>query len=94
MLQSESRQFLVMRPENVIALRCHGLIVFPSTHLCHRNLCEGTDPKIGSDLEFFAPQVDYFGEKKVNREKIRRDLLHYDRRWPEAPLMAGRRSSD
>lgn len=42
----------------------------------------GLDPKIGSELEFFAVQVDYFGEK-VNREKIRRDLVRYDQRWPE-----------
>jgi hypothetical protein len=43
----------------------------------------GLDPKIGAELEFFADRVDYFGESKLSREKIRRDLLRYDARWPE-----------
>ncbi len=43
----------------------------------------GLDPKVGSELEFFADRVDYFGENQVTREKIRRDLLRYDARWPE-----------
>lgn len=43
----------------------------------------GLDPQIGSELEFFADQVDYFGEGKVSREKMRRDLLRYDKLWPE-----------
>ena len=42
----------------------------------------GLDPHIGSELEFFAPRVDYFGQPNVSREKIERDLFRYDRRWP------------
>jgi hypothetical protein len=43
----------------------------------------GLDPQVGKELEFFASDVDYFGEAKVSREKIRRDLERYDRRWPQ-----------
>ena len=43
----------------------------------------GLDPKVGAELEFFANRVDYFGEANVSREKIRRDLLRYDERWPQ-----------
>lgn len=43
----------------------------------------GLDPQVGAEAEFFADRVDYFGEHKVTREKIRRDLQRYDNRWPE-----------
>jgi len=43
----------------------------------------GLDPQVGSEAEFFADRVDYFGEHGVTREKIRRDLQRYDNRWPE-----------
>jgi hypothetical protein len=43
----------------------------------------GLDPQVGAELEFFADRVTYFGKPNVPREKIRRDLLHYDERWPE-----------
>jgi hypothetical protein len=43
----------------------------------------GLDPQVGAETEFFADRVDYFGEKGVPREKIRRDLQRYDQRWPE-----------
>ena len=43
----------------------------------------GLDPQVGSETEFFADRVDYFGERDVTREKIRRDLQRYDNRWPE-----------
>jgi peptidoglycan hydrolase-like protein with peptidoglycan-binding domain len=43
----------------------------------------GLDPKVGAEAEFFADRVDYFGERRVTREKIRRDLQRYDNRWPE-----------
>lgn len=43
----------------------------------------GLDPQTGSELEFFADRVEYFGENNVGREKIRRDLVRYDKRWPE-----------
>ena len=43
----------------------------------------GLDPEVGSETEFFADRVDYFGERGVTREKIRRDLEQYDNRWPE-----------
>lgn len=43
----------------------------------------GLDPQVGAEAEFFADRVDYFGERQVTREKIRRDLQRYDNRWPE-----------
>ncbi len=43
----------------------------------------GLDPQIGAELEFFAERVNYFGEVSVNRQKIRADLLRYDREWPQ-----------
>jgi peptidoglycan hydrolase-like protein with peptidoglycan-binding domain len=43
----------------------------------------GLDPQVGSETEFFADRVDYFGEKNVTREKIRRDLERYDKLWPQ-----------
>ena len=43
----------------------------------------GLDPQVGSEVEFFADRVDYFGERNVAREKIRRDLQRYNDRWPE-----------
>ena len=43
----------------------------------------GLDPQVGAETEFFADRVDYFGEKGVPREKIRRDLERYNQRWPE-----------
>ncbi len=43
----------------------------------------GLDPQVGSEVEFFADRVDYFGERHVSREKIRRDLQRYNDRWPE-----------
>jgi peptidoglycan hydrolase-like protein with peptidoglycan-binding domain len=43
----------------------------------------GLDPQVGSEVEFFAGRVDYFGERYVSREKIRRDLQRYNDRWPE-----------
>jgi len=46
-------------------------------------LLAGLDPQLGSETEFFADRVDYFGERNVTREKIRRDLQQYNDRWPE-----------
>jgi hypothetical protein len=43
----------------------------------------GIDTQVGAETEFFANRVDYFGEKGVPKEKIRRDLERYDQRWPE-----------
>lgn len=43
----------------------------------------GLDPQVGAETEFFAERVDYFGERGVSREKIRRDLERYNERWPE-----------
>jgi hypothetical protein len=43
----------------------------------------GLDPQVGSEAEFFADRVDYFGEHRVSREKIRRDLQRYDDHWPK-----------
>ena len=43
----------------------------------------GLDPNVGSETEFFADRVDYFGERGVSREKIRRDLERYNSRWPQ-----------
>ncbi|MEO8440472.1 MAG: peptidoglycan-binding domain-containing protein [Spartobacteria bacterium] len=43
----------------------------------------GLDPQVSAELEFFAERVDYFGERNVARDRIRRDLVRYDRKWPE-----------
>ncbi len=43
----------------------------------------GLDPQIGAELEFFADRVNYFGEANMSRQKIRADLLRYDRKWPQ-----------
>lgn len=43
----------------------------------------GLDPNVGSEAEFFAERVDYFGERGVTREKIRQDLQRYNNRWPQ-----------
>jgi len=43
----------------------------------------GLDPQVGAEAEFFADRVDYFGERGVTREKIRRDLQRYNDRWPQ-----------
>lgn len=43
----------------------------------------GLDPQIGAELEFFAKRVNYFGEPNTSWEKIRRDLVRYDERWPQ-----------
>ena len=43
----------------------------------------GLDPEIGAEAEFFAGRVDYFGQPNVTRDKIRRDLLRYNKRWPQ-----------
>lgn len=43
----------------------------------------GLDPQVGAETEFFADRVDYFGERGVSREKIRRDLQRYNDRWPQ-----------
>jgi hypothetical protein len=43
----------------------------------------GLDPKAGAELEFFVDRVDYFGDAQISRDRIRRDLLRYDARWPE-----------
>lgn len=43
----------------------------------------GVNSQAGDETEFFADRVDYFGEKGVPKEKIRRDLERYNQRWPE-----------
>jgi peptidoglycan hydrolase-like protein with peptidoglycan-binding domain len=43
----------------------------------------GVNSQAGEETEFFADRVDYFGEKGVPKEKIRRDLERYNQRWPE-----------
>ncbi len=43
----------------------------------------GLDPQVAAETEFFADRVDYFGERGVTREKIRRDLQRYNDRWPQ-----------
>ncbi|MDQ6809559.1 MAG: peptidoglycan-binding protein, partial [Verrucomicrobiota bacterium] len=42
----------------------------------------GLDPRVGSELEFFADRVRYFDDGVVDREKIRGDLHRYDAKWP------------
>jgi hypothetical protein len=43
----------------------------------------GLDPQVGAEAEFFADRVDYFGERGVTRDRIRRDLQRYNERWPK-----------
>lgn len=43
----------------------------------------GLDPQVGAEAEFFADSVNYFGKPGVSRETIRRDLQHYNDRWPQ-----------
>jgi len=43
----------------------------------------GLHPGVGSELEFFADRVSYYGEGVVDRRKIRRDLQIYNDRWPQ-----------
>lgn len=43
----------------------------------------GIDPQIGSELEFFATNVNYFGRPNISRDLIRQDLIRYDREWPD-----------
>ena len=43
----------------------------------------GLDPQVAAETEFFADRVDYFGERGVTRDKIRRDLQRYNERWPQ-----------
>lgn len=43
----------------------------------------GLDPQVGAETEFFAERVNYFGKPGVTRETIRRDLQHYNDRWPQ-----------
>jgi hypothetical protein len=33
--------------------------------------------------KFFVDRVDYFGDAQISRDRIRRNLLRYDARWPE-----------
>ena len=41
------------------------------------------DPRVGSELEFFAEHVEYFDEGAVDRPKIRKDIESYNQKWPE-----------
>jgi Putative peptidoglycan binding domain len=43
----------------------------------------GLDPRTGSELEFFAARVNYFGKPDQRREAIKRDLERYNRQWPD-----------
>ena len=43
----------------------------------------GLDPRIGAELEFFAEQVNYYGDGVKDREKIRADLQRYANQWPQ-----------
>ncbi|MBA2744478.1 MAG: peptidoglycan-binding protein [Chthoniobacterales bacterium] len=43
----------------------------------------GLDPREGAELEFFSDRVKYFDSGVINRDRIRRDLQAYDRRWPQ-----------
>jgi peptidoglycan hydrolase-like protein with peptidoglycan-binding domain len=43
----------------------------------------GLDPRIGSELDFFADQVNYYGDGLKDREKIRADLQRYANQWPQ-----------
>jgi peptidoglycan hydrolase-like protein with peptidoglycan-binding domain len=43
----------------------------------------GLDSRTGSELEFFADRVDYFGKPDQRREAIKQDLERYNRQWPD-----------
>ncbi|MEY2492025.1 MAG: putative peptidoglycan binding domain [Verrucomicrobiota bacterium] len=43
----------------------------------------GLDSRTGSELEFFADRVSYFGKADQPREAIKRDLERYNRQWPD-----------
>ena len=43
----------------------------------------GLDPRVVSELEFFADRVDYYNRGTVGRGKIRADLQQYNERWPQ-----------
>ncbi|MFN2508876.1 MAG: peptidoglycan-binding protein [Chthoniobacterales bacterium] len=43
----------------------------------------GLDPEVGAEIEFFADRVKYYEDGILDREKIRRDLQRYNKRWPE-----------
>lgn len=43
----------------------------------------GLDPQIGSELEFFGDNVNYFDSGVIGREQIRRDLQRYNKQWPQ-----------
>jgi peptidoglycan hydrolase-like protein with peptidoglycan-binding domain len=43
----------------------------------------GLDPRTGSELEFFADSVNYFGKPDQRREAIKQDLERYNRQWPD-----------
>ena len=49
----------------------------------------GLDPKTGSELEFFADRVDYFGKPDQGRVAIKRDLERYNRQWPNRQFWLG-----
>lgn len=42
----------------------------------------GLDPQSRAELEFFGDRVNYYNEGIISREKVRRDLQSYARRWP------------
>lgn len=46
-------------------------------------------PDVEAELKFFAEHVDYFGQRQISREEIRRDLARYDARWPERHFTLG-----
>jgi hypothetical protein len=43
----------------------------------------GLDPQVGAEAAFFADRVQYYDSGTIDREKIRNDLMRYDKRWPE-----------
>ena len=43
----------------------------------------GLDPQVGAELEFFADRVKYYDQGVIDRERIRRDLLSYNDKWPQ-----------
>ena len=43
----------------------------------------GLDSHVGSETDFFADRVQYYDQGVLGREKIRKDLEHYAKRWPD-----------
>ncbi len=42
----------------------------------------GIDENVEAELQFYAPQADYYDSGVVTKDFIRRDILRYNQKWP------------